>query len=169
MKIHALKRYPITCHRAVSVCCLLMLSFLVTACGSQPELQVQQVPAKITSQQCFITQSEGFIWLEEESEWLELPERARQQLSQADINWGLDNVFIVSAGQKSSAGYRVELTNWLLEESHWQVTRINHQPSAGSLQAQMISSPCVLIKIPKTVKSFSVINPQGQALGRWPY
>lgn len=147
----------------------LVLTLFLSACGSQPELKVQAVPEKIARQQCFITSSESFIWLENENQWLELPGKARQEFDQAEIDWELDNVFIVSAGQKNSAGYRIELTNWLLEESHWQVTLIHHSPQAGSLQAQMISSPCVLIKIPKTVKSFALNNAQGSALGHWPY
>lgn len=130
---------------------------------------VYQIPSSTTSQQCFITQSDSQIWLEQEEEWNALPIAAKEQLESAKIDFTKENVLIISAGQKSSSGYRLELTNWLLEQDHWQVTRIAHQPPADSMQAQVITSPCLLVKIPKTIKSFTLNDEQGQSLGRWPY
>ncbi len=146
-----------------------VLLIALTACGSQPAQIIHSVPISYSSQQCFVSQAESYIWLEQEDEWLTLPEKIRQQLAQANINWLEENILIVSGGQKPSAGYGIELTNWLLEQNHWQVTRIAHQPAADSMQAQMMTSPCTLVKIPKMVKSFTLHNGQGQALGRWPY
>lgn len=147
----------------------IVLISLVSACGSQPAQVVYQVPKSIASQQCYITQSESQIWIDQEEEWAALPIAARQQLESADVDFSQESILIVSAGQKSSSGYRLELTNWLLEQDHWQVTRIAHQPRANSMQAQLITSPCLLVKIPKTIKSFTLNNEQGQVLGRWPY
>lgn len=141
----------------------------ITACGSQPEFNIQTVPEKVMSQQCHITQSESFIWLEQESEWDELPEQARSQLGIQPINWATENTLIISEGNKPNAGYGLELTNWLLEENHWQVTRVQHKPAKGTMQAQMIVSPCIMVKIPKRVKSFTLLNEAGRSLGRWPY
>lgn len=157
--------------KTLSVKILLVLAFplLIVACGSQPAQVTYSVPKGIQSQQCYITQSESFIWLEQEDEWLALPPKARQQFEQSAVNWLEENVLIVSSGQKPSAGYGVELSNWLLEQDHWQVTRVSHQPGADSMQAQMITSPCILVKIPKVIKSFTLNNEKGQALGRWPY
>ena len=87
----------------------------ITACGSQPELNMQQVPEKNASHQCYITQSESFIWLEQESEWDELPEQAKSQLGTQPIDWAKENILIISEGNKPNAGYGLELTNWLLE------------------------------------------------------
>jgi hypothetical protein len=148
---------------------LLMTSMTLLACGSQPAQIVYNVPVGIQSQQCFITQTESYIWLEQEDEWLELPVQSRQQLAAAKVNWLAENVLIVSLGQKPSAGYGIELNNWLLEQDHWQVMRTAHKPMAGRMQAQMLTSPCIMVKIPKSIKSFTLNNPQGQALGRWPY
>ncbi len=153
----------------VKVVLVLVTPMLVIACGSQPAQNVYSVPKGVHSQQCYITQSQSQIWLEQEDEWLALPQKARQQFEQVEVNWLEENFLIVSGGQKSSAGYGIELSNWLLEQDHWQVTRIAHLPSAGSMQAQMITSPCLLVKIPKSIKSFTLKNEQGQTLGRWPY
>ncbi|MBL4796011.1 MAG: protease complex subunit PrcB family protein [Oleispira sp.] len=147
----------------------IVLISLLSACGSQPAQMVYQVPKSTASQQCFITQTDSQIWLEQEDEWNALPIAARQQLESAQVDFTQESILIISAGQKSSSGYRLELTNWLLEQDHWQVTRIAHQPPADSMQAQVITSPCLLVKIPKTIKSFTLNNEQGQMLGRWPY
>jgi hypothetical protein len=148
---------------------LLMTSMTLLACGSQPAQVVYSVPIGIQSQQCFITQVESYIWLEQKDEWLELPVQSRQQFEAVKVNWLEENVLIVSLGQKPSAGYGIELNNWLLEQDHWQVMRTSQKPIAGRMQAQMITSPCIMVKIPKSIKSFTLNNPQGQALGRWPY
>jgi hypothetical protein len=155
--------------KKISTILMLLPVALLSACGSQPALVTHSVPLSYQSQQCYVSQSETFIWLEQEDEWLSLPEKTRQQLEQAETNWLEENILIVSSGQKSSAGYGIELTNWLLEQNHWQVTRVAHQPARDSMQAQMITSPCVLVKIPKAIKSFTLTNEKGQALGRWPY
>ena len=147
----------------------IVLTSLLSACGSQPAQRVYQVPASTVSQQCFITQSESQLWFDQEEEWNALPIAVREQLESADIDFSAESVLIVSAGQKPSAGYGLKLTNWLLEQDHWQVTRIAQQPGANSMQAQFITSPCLLVKIPKAIKSFTLNNEQGQALGRWPY
>ena len=153
----------------IKILLTVIIALSLVGCGSQPAAARYSVPKSFHSQQCYLTQSESYIWLEQEDEWLNLPVAARQQMNQVAINWLEESVLIVSLGQKPSAGYGLELTNWLLEQNHWQVTRISHSPSQGSMQAMMMSSPCVLVKIPKAIKSFSLKSEQGQALGRWPY
>jgi hypothetical protein len=155
--------------KIVKIVSLLTAPLFVIACGSQPAQDVYSVPKEVHSQHCYITQSQSHIWLEQEDEWLALPPKARQQFEQVEVNWLKENILVVSSGQRSSAGYGIELSNWLLEHDHWQVTRIAHQPAAGTMQAQMIASPCLLVKIPKTIKSFELKSEQGQSLGRWPY
>ena len=142
---------------------------LLTACGSQPSYNSYTVPQSFYSQQCYITQGESYIWLEQEDEWLTLPKMSQQRFEQAEINWLEENILIVSLGQKPTAGFDVKLTSWLLEQQHWQVERQIQAPKAGSMQAAMISSPCLLVKIPKAVKSFTLTDPSGRALGRWMY
>ena len=151
------------------ISCSIVLASLLSACGSQPAQMVYQIPKSTTSQQCFITQSESYIWLEQEEQWNELPQAARQQFESAKIDFSKESILIISAGQKTSAGYGLELTNWLLEQDHCQVTRVARQPPADSMQAQVITSPCLLVKIPKSIKSFTLNSEQGQMLGRWPY
>lgn len=162
VKVHTIKNV-----RAVIV--LFMPIFVMVGCGSNPAHESYAVPERSYSQQCYITQKESYIWLEQEHEWLALPLKVRQQFEQENVNWLEENVFIASLGQKPTAGFNIELSQWLLEQNYWQVTRIIDEPKPGSMQAMMISSPCVLVKIPKTIKSFSLINPEGRILGRWPY
>lgn len=142
---------------------------LLSACGSQPAQKVYQVPSSLTSQQCFLSQSESQIWLEKKEEWEALPVAARQQFESAEIDFTQHNILIISGGQKNTAGYGLELTHWLLEQDHWQVTRIVRQPPEGAMLAQVITSPCLLVKIPKSIKTFTLNSEKGQVLGRWPY
>lgn len=155
--------------RVVVLLSAILLTSLLSACGSQPAQIMYSVPKQIVSQQCFITQAESQVWLEREDEWNGLPENAKQQLSAAGIDFTRSNVLIISTGQKPTPGYSLELTNWLLEQDHWQVTRIARSPSVNSMKAQVITSPCLLVKIPKSIKSITINNEQGQPLGRWPY
>jgi hypothetical protein len=146
-----------------------MVPMSLVACGSQPAQVTYSVPVSFQSQHCAVSQTEAYIWLEQENEWLNLPQQTRQQLKYAQINWLESNVLIVSQGTKPSAGYGIDLSNWLLEQNYWQARRVIYQPEVGRLQAQMITSPCTLVKIPKTIKSFTLNNEQGKVLGRWPY
>lgn len=154
---------------SVLLTCSILLTGLLSACGSQPAQTVYQVPESSARQQCFITQTESQLWFDQAEEWNALPIRVREQFESVDIDFAADSILIVSAGQKPSAGYSLKLTNWLLEQNHWQVARIISPPLANSLQAQLITSPCVLVKIPKAIKSFTLTSEQGQVLGRWPY
>lgn len=153
----------------VSTVSAIMITSLLSACGSQPAQVIYQVPNTVAHQQCFITQSEEQIWFEGEDEWNELPKGVRHKLGAEEIDFTKSNVLIVSAGQKPTSGYALELTNWLLEQDHWQVTRLLHQPAANGMSAQVITSPCLMVKIPKSIKSFTLNDEQGQTLGHWPY
>lgn len=155
--------------KARSFLSIIVSAVLLTACGSQPAIEQFNVPKSSHSQQCYLSQAESYFWLEQEDEWLTLPESFRQQFEQDEINWLAENIFIVSMGQKPSAGYGLQLSGWLLEQDHWQVTRMLHVPAAGTMQAMMMSSPCVMVKIPKAIKSFNLLGEKGQVLGRWPY
>jgi uncharacterized lipoprotein YmbA len=64
-----------------------VLISLLSACGSQPAQVIYQVPETMVSQQCFITQSESQIWLEQEEEWNALPIAARQQFESEEIDF----------------------------------------------------------------------------------
>jgi hypothetical protein len=153
----------------VSVISTIIITSLLLACGSQPVRVIYQVPNTITSQQCFVSESEGQVWLEREDEWNELPEGVKHKLGADRIDFTKNNVLIVSAGQKPTSGYGVELTNWLLEQDHWQASRLMHQPAVNTMSAQVITSPCLMVKIPKSIKSFTLKDGKGQLLGHWPY
>ena len=112
-------------------------AFFVASCSSQPNYESFAIPKSFHSQQCYITQGESYIWLEQEDEWLTLPEISQQQFEQAQINWLEENILIVSLGQKTTAGFDLKLTSWLMEQSHWQVERHIQMPKAGTMQARI--------------------------------
>lgn len=138
-------------------------------CGAQPAHKIQPLPKTFLSTQCYVSQSDVNIWLEQESEWQQLPEQTRNEFSQASIDWTRERILLISEGQKPSAGYSLKLENWLLEQNYWQATKLQRSPAPGTLQAQMITSPCLLVVIPKSVKSFTLNDVSGNELGRWPY
>lgn len=154
-------------NKLVASIMVVFTAFFVASCSSQPNYESVAIPKSFHSQQCYITQSESYIWLEQEDEWLTLPEISQQQFEQAQINWLEDNILIVSLGQKPTAGFDLKLTSWLMEQNHWQVERHVKTPKSDTMRAAVITSPCVLIKIPKTIKSFTLKAENGAALGSW--
>jgi len=147
-----------------------LISFVgLAGCGSQPMQDLQPLPKTYSSQQCYVSQGEVNIWLEEKAEWDQLPEKTRSEFSQANINWEQERILLLSEGQKPSAGYDLKLEGWLLEQDYWQARKLVRSPAPGTLQAQLITSPCLLVVLPKSVKSFTLKNAADQEIGRWPY
>lgn len=67
------------------------------------------------------------------------------------IEWGTHGVLLIHMGQKNTGGYRLELAH-----SHSRVqagkvlVQVNWvEPPAGAIATQMITSPCLLLKIQK--------------------
>ena len=144
-------------------------AFLLQACGAQPAQVLQPLPKSYSTQQCYVSEGEVNIWLEEKAEWDQLPAQTREAFSHVDINWQQERILLLSEGQKPSAGYDLKVEGWLLEQDYWQARKLVRTPAPDSLQAQMITSPCLLLVLPKTVKSFTLKNAANQEIGRWPY
>ncbi|PCH60809.1 MAG: hypothetical protein COC05_03140 [Gammaproteobacteria bacterium] len=86
------------------------------------------------------------------------------------VDWSNKIVLLLAMGQKPSAGYAVSLAkskslvnnNVLSIEVNWQ------QPAADSFQAQVITSPCLLLAVPRHgYRSISVVDHSESLIQRW--
>ena len=150
---------------------LLFLSFTgLSSCTSAAPGVSVPAPEQYYSDQCYVSDQPADIWMQSAEEWATLPAKTREEFSQGStLDWSRNNILLISDGYRSTAGYGISLSNWLLEGAHWQVTRLNRAPAAGEVTAQVITSPCLLVVLPSQVRSLTVLNESGQELGRWPY
>ena len=67
------------------------------------------------------------------------------------VNWGTEAVVLVSAGQRSSAGYGVELASQMapVKEGAAAVRVSLTSPPAGAVSAQVMTSPCLVVAMPR--------------------
>jgi len=67
------------------------------------------------------------------------------------VNWGTEAVVLVSAGQRSSAGYGVELASQKapVKEGAAAVRVALPSPPAGAMTAQVMTSPCLVVAMPR--------------------
>jgi len=67
------------------------------------------------------------------------------------VNWGTEAVVLVSAGQRSSAGYGVELVSQKapVREGAAAVRVALSSPPAGAMTAQVMTSPCLVVAMPR--------------------
>jgi len=103
-------------------------------------------------------------------ELLEIDQLKEQQSPLKYVAYGLleeHRVFLVAQGQKPTLGYYHQVTNFLMEGDYWQAVVIDMKPEPGMIMAQVISSPCTLIAVPKTVKGFTLLDQQGTEIKRW--
>jgi hypothetical protein len=63
------------------------------------------------------------------------------------VNWGTEAVVLVSAGQRSSAGYGVELASQKAQVKEGEAAlRVSFpSPPAGAMGAQVVTSPCLVV------------------------
>jgi hypothetical protein len=106
-------------------------------------------------QQCGLQQPQA-VWVQSEKEYQILFRQLRQsylgsQVKPPQVDWRSSSVILVGMGRKNTGGYGVTLidnsagvNNGVLQLAvQWQ------QPKPGMMLTQTLTSPCLLIKIPK--------------------
>lgn len=143
---------------------LLLLVVLISSGCASNETELMNTEYQIRSfAHCHIAEPSAF-------ELLEIDQLKEQQSPLKSAVQGMieqQRVFIVAQGQKPTLGYYHKITNFLMEGDFWRAVVINQEPEPGMIMAQVISSPCTVIAIPKTVKGFTLLNPQGEEIKRW--
>jgi PrcB C-terminal len=73
---------------------------------------------------------------------------ASRNLAMPDLT--RNNVFVIAMGQRPTLGYSVTLASGVarLYDTHIEFSVIWQEPDAGTLQGQMLTSPCVVVSTP---------------------
>ncbi|MFV2057999.1 MAG: protease complex subunit PrcB family protein [Thiohalomonadales bacterium] len=130
----------------------------ISACvAQQSNLQPMLTEVIFAGQQCNLSESSGVIWINN-------PQRLEAVLKQTNSHMVAGNpprapavdfvknaVVAVSMGQQRTGGYALEISKSPLQIENGSATlKLNYrQPGKGMMTIQMITSPCILIIVPR--------------------
>jgi len=80
-----------------------------------------------------------------------------------------ESVFVIDMGRRASLGYSVSLAGReaRLKDGRLEIRVAWEEPAAGMLQAQMVTSPCLVVGIPAGIHAeVVVLDAQGQERAR---
>ena len=82
------------------------------------------------------------------------------------MNYEKEMLLIVEMGQRNTGGYQLSFDSRkpiLLEGSHATVTLTWNEPGPNTMTTQMLTSPCVIIRLPTAdVTTFTVLDQEGK-------
>jgi len=132
---------------------LLALGFGLAGCatlsasGAQP-LRAEQVYSAI---QCGSDdKSARAAWIADQAAWRQLSAKLHPA-PEVGVDFDREGLLLVEMGERATAGYGVDLAAPEVEVragTAWVRTRWT-MPAPGTINAQVITSPCVVIKLPK--------------------
>lgn len=85
------------------------------------------------------------------------------------VEWDTHGILLVHMGQKTTGGYRLELAHphGRLQAGSALVTINWIEPPAGAIAAQMITSPCLMLKIQRgEYRSVEIVDQSGRQRAR---
>lgn len=156
---------------------MLLATLLLVACGST----TQQINKYVTvetlymSGQCDINESDAYIVDSAAGlQSIYKPNAIQQRIKLGKINnqaalkqpsgvdWQQERVVVIAMGQRPSTGYSVSLatTNATVKNGRLFIDILWQTPQQSSIQAQLITSPCLLIKVPASGYQSLVIKDQ---------
>ncbi|MBI3898786.1 MAG: protease complex subunit PrcB family protein [Gammaproteobacteria bacterium] len=107
-------------------------------------------------------------WITQSEQWEAIHQRLTRQIlpqpSPPAVDFEKSGVLLVEAGQRPTAGYRLALTQSTVErtDSTARITLDWKTPPADAMTAQVLTSPCVMIELPKArYSSIQVLDLQG--------
>jgi len=160
-----------------TIACTLLLLPLVAACQSkthhlQQHDQQPIVETLYTSQQCGRSQrTPSITWIDNAQQLATSIKRIQStQLggkppTLSKLNFQHDIALLVEMGQRATLGYQITLTgtdNLHITSGQAHLTLDWIQPSADAMVAQMISSPCLLLKLKRgNYTAIQILDRQG--------
>lgn len=147
---------------------------LVDPQGNQLD-NVSAVEVLYSSRQCSYYQKEPVaIWVNDAEQLQAVIKTIRRDtltdndFSLPDVDFEKAAVLLIQMGQKTTLGYAIELNRadaLTVKQGQAQVMLNWVQPSSGNMVAQMISSPCVLLKLQQgDYHSVQVLDQQGDVI-----
>ena len=153
------------------------LLLLVVAC--QPVMdREQQQGSKLAVEVLYASQQCGYSQANPEATWIDNAQQLEASIKKIQHNmpggkvinlpkldFKHEIVLLVEMGQQPTLGYRIELSesdSLIVKQGLSQLTLDWVQPSAGSIVAQIVSSPCLLLKLDRgNYISVQILNRQG--------
>lgn len=150
------------------------ITLFIFGCGSLHDTKQQPLEVEIiqSSLQCKAPQKNPWgKWLHSTEQLIEAENNANYSRFNYQPNLQVDfsqfEVVVAGMGIKPTLGYSMQLiepVKWINKE-RLQLTLQLNNPSADRMQGQAVTSPCVLIKLPKTdAKEIEVVDQQGVQL-----
>jgi hypothetical protein len=104
-----------------------------------------------------LDQAAGAVWISDEKEFVSIKNRIKglkigdSAVSALDVDFGHNGVLLVRMGRKPTSGYGIELSSKQVDLQDQTAIVIVHwiEPGEGAILAQMITSPCTMIKMTK--------------------
>lgn len=161
--------------RQLTLLCLLALAGGCTHPTASVPDPVAQRPVDaellVNSLQCGEDiQESGVYWLSDASAlenrytWLNQA-NSENQLSAPSMDFATQRVLLVAMGQRPSSGYLLNLPDQppMTDGRIMDVTVAWQEPEPGSIQAQVMVNPCLLIRLPALeIQTVRVLDRQGQ-------
>ena len=144
---------------------LLGLLYISSACSQQPvSIQGLAIQAIHTSNNCPMTET-TLRSIDTQAELNHLmqtmPKKfGLKEMFEPDINYKSQMLILYAIGQKPSSGYSIELYESdasLIDQKLHLPVRVQ-SPAKGSVQAQMVTSPCAIYLLPRVEYSEIVID-----------
>jgi len=156
--------------RALVLLYALLIGGMLLGCqavGGEKPLRSLPVISLQSLSQCGVSDP-GLGWVRQLSELSVLPETLRLPVDRLTLDFTQHSLLVVYLGAQPNTGYRLQR---LASEAPLLVGRLQVEveritPKPGMMYAQMITSPCLLLEIPKgDYSQIEVLDQHGVSLG----
>lgn len=141
----------------LTACCYYSLA---AAMGKKPDSSKAVTPVQVSKiyndQQCGLQQAQ-LVWIPSQQEYQTLFSNLRRSYieNQAKppplVEWQDYSAILVAMGQKNTGGYGLDVgnTDATVDDGVLSITLQWHEPKSGMIVTQVLTSPCLLLKVPK--------------------
>jgi len=154
---------------------VLLLCMSQWACnpGREPVVESQTIRVLHSSSQCIAGAASGIRLIGNPAElailWQDLHRMQLDSVPAPAMDFHDSYLVLINMGQQSTAGYVLEMdaTAYVLRDHVAVIPVLWKEPEPGSMQAQVITSPCLLLQVPKgRYTEIEVVDQQHRLLFR---
>jgi len=148
----------------------------ISACvAQQSDLQPMQTEVIFAGQQCNLSESSSVIWINDLQRLEAILKQTNSHMIAGTpprtpaVDFVKNAVVAVSMGQQRTGGYALKMSKSPLQIKNGSATlKLNsRQPAKGMMTIQIITSPCILIIVPRgDYKTFRAVTLTGKDIAR---
>ena len=152
-----------------TVCALCLIIIACQHMGSGDNYKNESVEVVYKSHQCNRSDIEpAAAWLDNEEALSLVYKRVRKhiigsgEMKAPQVDFSKDGLLLIEAGQRPTSGYELDIADEkiLMSKGTAIVKIYRREPEGGSMLAQVITSPCIMIKLP--LGNYSLISIRDQ-------